>query len=361
MKLPKPRIPHRAIGLRSIAFALLALAAGCGDNAGVGNKIDAGKPDSGSGSWRLVLEHLDGALMSVTGTSASDVWAVGADTRDGNGALVLHFDGSSWRRKQTGVEADLWWVHAFGPESLLMGGTKGTILHYDGQQFTRMDTPRLGQVFGIWGASEDDVWAVGGEPDAEPGFLWHSDGNAWSDMSTRLPDSIQKTPLFKVWGRNQSDVWIVGLDGVAVHWDGSTLELGATGTKERLFTVHGSPSGKPAFVAVGGDASPVLVQNDGTAWHTLKPNPAPTQLFGVFMHSEKLGYAVGYDGIVLGYDGSAWKLLNTAFELTNPLHSVWVDPSGGVWAVGGDVLSPVPTDGMLVHKGKTIPHEITAE
>jgi hypothetical protein len=105
----------------------------------------------------------------------------------------------------------------------------------------------------------------------------------------------------------------------------------------------------------------VLVQNDGTTWHTLKPNPAPTQLFGVFMRSAKQGYAVGYDGIVLGYDGAAWKLLETAFELDIPLHSVWVDPGGSVWAVGGDVLSPVPTDGVLVHKGKAISHDITAE
>jgi hypothetical protein len=356
---PTRSLSHPVIAIGPAALALLALAIACSGN------TDSKKPDAGTtvanSSWHVVLQNLDGALMSVDGTSASDVWAVGADTRDGKGATVLHFDGTSWTRKQTGVNADLWWVHAFGADSLMMGGTHGTIVRYDGQQLTRMDTPGSGQVFGIWGVSESDVWAVGGEPDTEPGFVWRYDGSAWTNASDMLPEPVKGTPLFKVWGRAANDVWIVGLDGVAMHWNGSALELGDSGTKDRLFTVHGLPSGQPAFVAVGGDASPVLVQNDGTKWHTLAHNPAPTQLFGVFMRSAKEGYAVGYDGIVLGYDGAAWKLLKTPFELTNPLHAVWVDPSGGVWAVGGDVLSPVPSDGVLVHQGKAIPHEITAE
>lgn len=342
--------PFRAVG-----SCLVLLLLGCGGGGSTGMKPQT----TTSAPWQVVLQNLDGALMSVSGTSARDVWAVGADTRDGNGALVLHFDGSGWTRKSTGVEADLWWVHVFGPGSVWMGGTHGALLHSDGDSFHKLDTPRMGQIFGIWGASEDDIWIVGGEPDAEPGFLWHYDGNSVSDMSDMVPDEAQGTPLFKVWGRARDDVWIVGLDGVALHWDGAALALGVTNTKERLFTVHGPPSGKPAFVAVGGDASAIMLQNDGTTWHTVKPNPAPTQLFGVCMHSSKLGYAVGYDGIVLEYDGAAWKLLTTPFELSNPLHSVWVDPDQGVWAVGGDVLSPVPVDGVLVHRGKAVAHDIS--
>ena len=38
-----------------------------------------------SGSWALVHSHLSGALLSVWGTSYTDVWAVGGDARDGTG------------------------------------------------------------------------------------------------------------------------------------------------------------------------------------------------------------------------------------------------------------------------------------
>src|SRR4029079_3696087 len=45
----------------------------------------------------VVRENETAALLSVNGTSAGDVWMVGAD--DGSGALVLHGDGSDWRRE----------------------------------------------------------------------------------------------------------------------------------------------------------------------------------------------------------------------------------------------------------------------
>ena len=56
----------------------------------------AGCPDEDGRSWQVVHEDLDGALLSVWGTSASDVWAVGGDVGDGMGPLVIHFDGTSW-------------------------------------------------------------------------------------------------------------------------------------------------------------------------------------------------------------------------------------------------------------------------
>src|SRR5690348_4618568 len=98
-----------------LACALL-FALGCGDSSDA--HADAGtKPTKRP--FKIVLEHLDGALMSVTGTADDDVWAVGANTQDAKGALVLHYDGSSWQRLATGVEANLWWAHAFGKDNLL--------------------------------------------------------------------------------------------------------------------------------------------------------------------------------------------------------------------------------------------------
>jgi hypothetical protein len=343
----------RVLALVGLASLLLAA---CGKSA----SHPAGGADAGAKkeSFDLVFEQLDGALISVSGSSSSDVWTVGADTRDGRGALVLHYDGSTWTRQDTSANADLWWVHVFSSSSIFMGGSKGTILHYDGSAFTKMTTPVMSTVYGVWGASEDDVWAVGGEPDAEPGFLWHYDGIKWSDATDMLPAELQGQSLFKAWGRAKDDAWVVGVDGVAAHWDGSAFASAATGTTEKLFTVHGSSDGK-TLVAVGGDANGVIVERVGTKWHKLVPNPAPTQLFGVFCHSADLAYAVGYDGTVLERNASAWKLLDIGHELPNPFHAVWVDPDGGVWAVGGDLLNgPAPTDGMLVHKGKSVPHEI---
>jgi hypothetical protein len=341
-------------GLCWVVLAL-ALSAGCDDSSG---DDDSGGSDGGE-PFALVFEELDAALISVAGTSASDVWTVGADTRDGNGALVLHYDGERWTRERTAVEEDFWWVHVVDARLVYMGGTGGAIVRWDGDDYARMDTPGAGTVFGIWGASEAELWAVGGEPDIAPGFVWRYDGSRWTDLTATLPEQARGPSLFKVWGRSRSDVWIVGADGLALHWDGERFELGDAGTTRRLFTVHGPPEGDPRFVAVGGFGDAVIIEHDGTQWHSATPDPAPFELFGVFMVSEDEGYAVGAEGTVVHRSSSAWKLLDTGFELFNPLHAVWVDREGGVWSVGGDLLTATPDEGMLLHRGKVVSNEVS--
>src|SRR5690606_16900636 len=106
------------------------------------------------------------------GTSDSDVWTVGGDMRDGTGPLVMHYDGAAWERVETGQsDGDLWWVFGFDGGPVFMGGGGGVILRHEGGTFTVMDTPTTDTVFGIWGASPDDMWAVGGTFDTN-GFAW---------------------------------------------------------------------------------------------------------------------------------------------------------------------------------------------
>jgi len=103
--------PMRTPSLLALLALLLAtVACDDDDDAGAMTETDAGqKPEPEP--WQLVFEELEPSLMSVSGSAADDVWAVGADARDGSGALVLHYDGERWQRMSTGVEADLWWVH----------------------------------------------------------------------------------------------------------------------------------------------------------------------------------------------------------------------------------------------------------
>ena len=68
-----------------VAFSALPLLLGCGsDRTEVAH-------------WDLAVQSPDADLMSVGGTSESDVWMVGAS--DGSGPLALHYDGVAWRRE----------------------------------------------------------------------------------------------------------------------------------------------------------------------------------------------------------------------------------------------------------------------
>jgi hypothetical protein len=53
-----------------------------------------------------------------------------------------------------------------------------------------------------------------------------------------------------------------------------------------------------------------------------------------------------------------WHSVKTGLDLIDPFHAVWVDPEGGVWAAGGDVLTPLLNEGMLLHRGEALVAEI---
>jgi hypothetical protein len=321
---------------------LLVLAAGCpGDPA----------PEVG---WQLVHEELNGALLSVWGTGPQDVWAVGADARDGSGPMVLHFDGESWTRLESGQAAgDLWWVFGFDGGPIYLGGDGGMIIRVEADVFTRMDTPGTETVFGIWGASPDDVWAVGGASDSTGGFAWRLSDDAWVPEPSVPADVAANATVWKMYGRAANDAWMVGSNGVALHWDGATLTPGETGVGSSLFTVHEKDG---LYAAVGGLATAIFVELEGDTWQIVTPDPPPPMgMAGVTLGEGGTGVAVGLSGAVYVRDGQAWQEEDLGFGLLENLHGSWIDEDGGLWAVGGQTLAPPLTDGVMIHRGREVP------
>lgn len=333
---------HRRVRRLILVMALtLGWVAGCGGD------------DAGGDRWQVVHEGLPGALLSVWGTSAIDVWAVGGDARDGTGPVVLHFDGTSWERLDTGrTSGTLWWVFGFDGGPVYMGGDGGVILRYRDGTFTETTTPGTDTVFGIWGASPDDVWAVGGASDARGGFAWRLEGDEWTAEPTLPGDVPDRAAVWKVYGRAADDAWLVGSSGVSLHWDGTELSPGDTGVGSSLFTVHANAD---RYAAVGGLANGIIVENEGGEWHNVTLDPAMPSLSGVCLGSGDSGFAVGSYGGVYARDASGWQMVDTGLDLDQNLHAVWLDPAGGVWAAGGQTFSPPLVDGVLIHRGEEIP------
>jgi hypothetical protein len=73
------------------------------------------------------------------------------------------------------------------------------------------------------------------------------------------------------------------------------------------------------------------------------------QTFGV-AHRDDWGYAVGLDGTVLRYD-DGWTEDSLDDQGPVDLHGVWIDPDGGVWAAGGQIVRPPFIDGALLYRG----------
>ncbi|MGA3120500.1 MAG: vanadium-dependent haloperoxidase [Polyangiaceae bacterium] len=314
--------------------------------------------------WQLLASELPSALLSVSGRSPNDIYAVGADK--GHGPLVLHFDGKAWSEIRTGGRGDLWWVQALPNGPVLMAGAGATVLRFDGRRFDRMPTPGLARqtVYGVWGTDAENFYAVGSAA-GRNGFIWHyHDGGFESET---VPLDVPRTSsgeipgFFKVWGKGE-DVWVVGAGGAILHRTGrSAFTVVPTSTKDTLFTVHGVGD---RVIAVGGAGNGVLLEADKGVLRDASP-PAAGLLQGVFA-TDRGDWASGERGAIYTRtrpSGAAFAAVDHGLALpaTSSLHSIFVDDTGGVWSAGGNVLSPALDGGMLVHYGSAVPPVVIAE
>jgi hypothetical protein len=307
--------------------------------------------------WSQVEQSQDVALTSVHGTSAEDVWMAGAD--DGNGPVVLHWDGHVWERRTTPVRGDLWWVHAVGGGPVFFGGADANIVRYEGGSFERMATPGLGKhiVFGIWAAGPSDVYAVGSAA-GRNGFIWHYDGQSWQELPepSGLPEDeyFDVPAFFKVWGTSADDVWIVGGRGLVLRGNAQNgFQVVRSGVEDTLFTVHAAGG---RVLMVGGGNQGVILEAQGNELVNRTPANAPL-LQGVTVAADGTAWATGLGGSIYRSDGQDFEPVDPGidFKPTQSLHSTWIDPSGGQWSVGGNVLSPPLAAGIAVHLGALLP------
>jgi len=138
------------------------------------------------------------SLAAVAETSASDVWAVGAD--ESGAGIVLHWDGSRWQVRLRLPGDELISVAALSPNDLWVGGSEPAKkipryleLHWNGKRWSSYSQhPSSPDYYGapeidaIGASSSRDVWAAGDEegPNGEGAgwaatVLLHWNGTAW--------------------------------------------------------------------------------------------------------------------------------------------------------------------------------------
>jgi len=123
------------------------------------------------------------AGLAPVGDRPSGVWAVGSQSNGGAWSIDSEYDGiekvtfspfvvrragMAWTKADTSVavgSANRIWVR--GPDDVWVVGAYGLILHFDGRSWTREESGSDEILIDIHGAG-DLVWAVG----AEGGLLW---------------------------------------------------------------------------------------------------------------------------------------------------------------------------------------------
>lgn len=262
-------------------------------------------------TWEVTTTNVTITLEDVWGTSASDVYAVGMD------GTILHWDGDDWTPQPAGTGLYLFGVWANGTRAWSVGDW-GALTHKDGAGSWMFETAPTGNTiyyYGVWGATETDVFAVGLD-----GHILRHNGVSWSSSIHGTAD------LAAIHGSSAGDIFAVGEGGAILHWTGNSWSP----ENSTLISDLRGVAARPTVAYAVGAGGKILRRINGS-WTQL-PSPTTNGLFDVFATATDI-WIVGFNGLVLHSDGSS------AFEpvtvpTTNDLFHVWVAPSGEIFAVG---------------------------
>ena len=219
--VPTPRLPGHGALSGIVAFS-------ADDVWAVGQSGTVDEPEQplvmrwNGHQWRVVdlraVAPEASALYAIGGTSARDVWAVGAQNLDAHffnySALILRWDGRAWTNLASALGSpgsavdarspnDIWTVHGSSE-------TGSGVVHWKdpGRASVAYDSPRF-DLNDIAAVSQRSVWAVGyrSYSPARP-LVVHWNGKSWQAQRAALDHkSVLLTSLSAI---SDTNIWAVG-------------------------------------------------------------------------------------------------------------------------------------------------------
>ncbi len=255
---------------------------------------DTIKVEDGDSMWEE-LQRGSMNLKAVWGPSPDDIFAVGWD------GFILHNDGTGWapfdysRFDSYIIETNFRCIWGASENDIFIGGSDGVIIHYDGIKWEKMETGIQKGIYGIWGISGSDVFAVGYS------FILHYDGEKWNNMNIPV-----KGYLYAIWGSSASDIFVAGTRGIILHYNGETWARMETGIEDSI-TLRSIWGSGPGNVFAAGESA--ILHWDGNAW---EPMDVPVaNYYDIWGFSGDNVFAVGNDGIIIRYDGKKWNIMES--------------------------------------------------
>ncbi len=263
-------------------------------------------------AWSTVGPNSGIPLTGVTSGSSSAIWAVGVQ------GSLLSSAGAAWKvSMQSGLS--YYGVWASSATNVYIS-TLGTVLHYDGSQWTNAYVSQADSMEDVWAAGANQtVYTVGAN-----GSSASLSGGAWNTQSSFIP-------LYCVWGPNANTVY----EGGAFSLILSNLGQGfffLGGFNISIQGIWGSSAGN--VYAVASDGSIYNYNGSGNNWNQMNTPNNVGALYGVYGSSASDVYAVGANGVVLhnagGGQNSNWNSQTSNTSVT--LRGVWANTPGSGYA-----------------------------
>jgi hypothetical protein len=298
--------------------------------------------DPPSAAWSEAFAAEDvGWLLSVWGPSPDELYAVGGEPGAGR---MMRFDGAAWSEVPLPAGTPLLnWVFGFSSSLAYAVGEGGTILRYDGADWQTESTTVTEDLWGVWGASPDELWAVGGRGRAAgQATLLRRDAQGWRAVPVPELERPGVHAFFKVWGTGPDDVVVVGQRGAILRYDGATWSEEGAGLSEDLIALWGT--GPDHVVAVGGRGNGVAAVWDGATWTGFQLAPTPG-LNGVWTNADGSAWVAGEVGTLGRLDTATGAFTPTELPLEGiarqaDFHALFGHDDGSLTAVGGNFSQP---------------------
>jgi hypothetical protein len=187
----------------------------------------------GGATWRPVVTGQAASTTSIWGSSPTDVWMTGDNSQlanyergktmhgtlsdaDAGSAYGQYADSLTWTSvdSQSNVTLDSIWGSSAA--DVWAVGAVGTIRHIvpGDIRWEKVASPTIASLHSVWGTGPNDIWAVG-----DSGTILHWDGTSFTSSTAQFPLG-NKPNLYAVWGSGPDDVWIGG-EQILLHYTGA--------------------------------------------------------------------------------------------------------------------------------------------
>ena len=215
-------------------------------------------------------------------------------------------------------------IWAFSNKDVWAAGEAGTIMHYDGSDWSAVPAPTKMLLLDLWGSTPDNLWAAGAR-----GTLLYWDGRSW----TVVPSGTTKA-LGTIWGTGRAEIWAGGDAGTLLHWQGTAWDSVPSGTSEVIWGIWGGrPDDYWATIGIAmGTAKPVL-HWDGTRWSQATALPLSTSRTWAIWGTGPKDVVISANKPIR-WDGSQWREMPVATGIFGPLPEMWASGTNDWWMVG---------------------------
>ncbi len=264
--------------------------------------------------WEKINAPADKNLRSASGLREDDIFCVG------DGGRILHWNGYQFSSVESPTTNDLTCV-AFGPQGIgwAVGKNGVTLRYYDGK-WSLVPTESNIDLNGVWAGRNDTAWAVG-----KNGAILKWDGKKW-----KRDETVTHYNLLAIGGVESEHLWAVGENGVVVTRTHGKWKVYSSTPANRisLRCLIAEPGGG---MWIGGD--------NGALWH--KPaggNPefkvvnsgSEKTIYGMTRQNSRRIRAAGADGMLISYSADTSKWINEKNPGSEDLFGLFSIPFGAM-------------------------------